>query len=67
MGRPADNVTFNTPGSGTYEDMRQLHYSTLSGSKIGIDKRESYFVKARGFTNPGPGSYIKKPTYPDKN
>lgn len=47
--------------------MRELHYSTLSGSKIGIDKRDSYFVKARGYKNPGPGSYIKTTSFPDKN
>lgn len=67
MGRPSDSVTFNTPGTGSYDDMRQHYYSTLSGSKIGIDKRDSYFVKARGHTNPGPGSYIKNVTFPDKN
>ena len=67
MGRPNDKLDFDVPGSGSYDDMRQLHYSTLSGSKIGVDKRESYFVKARGYTNPGPGSYIKKSTFPDKN
>lgn len=67
MGRPTDKIDFDVPGSGSYDDMRQLHYSTLAGSKIGAGKRESYFVKARGHTNPGPGAYVKNTTYPDKN
>ena len=58
MGRPTDKIDFDVPGSGTYQDMRELHYSTLTGSKIGSDKRESYFLKAKGYkVNPGPGSY----------
>ena len=38
--------------------MRQIHYKKeLIGSKIGLDQRKSNFLKANGFTNPGPGSY----------
>ena len=59
MGRPVDKLEFHSPGIGTYDDGRQLHYSTLTGSKIGGDTRKSYFIKARGHANPGPGSYIK--------
>jgi hypothetical protein len=66
MGRPADKIDFDVPGTGTYNDNHQIHYDTLSGSKIGIDQRKSYFIKARGYTNPGPGSYIKQISFPDK-
>ena len=46
------------PGPGHYSDMIHLHYEQgLVGSKIGIDKRKSSFLKANGHTNPGPGSY----------
>ena len=66
-GRPVDKIDFDVPGSGHYQDMRELHYSTLTGSKIGSCKRESYFLNAKGFkVNPGPGSYIKQTSYPDK-
>jgi len=47
--------------------MREIHYNTLTGSKIGIDKRDSYFVRARGFKNPGPGTYKGSQTWVDKN
>ena len=67
MGRPVDKITFDVPGSGTYNDMNEIHYNTLSGSKIGIDKRDSYFVRARGHKNPGPGTYKGSQTFIDKN
>jgi hypothetical protein len=46
--------------------MIQAHYTTLTGSKIGVDKRKQQFLKTNGFTNPGPGSY-KSITFVDKN
>jgi hypothetical protein len=45
------------PGPGTYNDMISIHYSTLTGSKIGSDQRNSYFLKSACFSKPGPGTY----------
>lgn len=54
------------PGPGYYDDMRQLHYQNMSGSKIGTDKRKAHFLKANGHSNPGPGSYAGNTTFIDK-
>ena len=45
--------------------MREVHYATLSGSKIGKDVRKRQFLKTAGHTNPGPGSY-KGASFVDK-
>jgi hypothetical protein len=45
------------PGPGSYEDMRQLHYKTLTGSKMGKDARKSYFLLDSTYKNPNPDSY----------
>ena len=33
-----------TPGPGSYENMHNLHYNKLQGSKMGRDTRMSYFL-----------------------
>jgi hypothetical protein len=45
------------PGPGSYNDMTNLHYMRLSGSKIGTETRKKFFLKTPGFTNPGPGTH----------
>ena len=68
VGRPIDKIDFHVPDPGKYDDAdgNKLHYSTLVGSKIGGGERKSYFIQARGYKNPGPGTYIKKVAFPDK-
>ena len=56
----------NQPGPGYYDDMRQLHYKNMSGSKMGTDIRKAQFLKANGHTTPGPGSYAGNTTFIDK-
>lgn len=41
-----------TPGPGAYDDMREVHYNCLTGSAIGRDKRNSYFLKTTVSGNP---------------
>jgi hypothetical protein len=54
------------PGPGQYDDKITLHYSTLPGSKIGRDSRQSYFLKSSSYEKPGPGDY-EKPCFTDKS
>ena len=49
----------NPPGPGAYSDMRELHYSSIPGSKMGKDNRNSFFLKTTVSGNPEPGLYEK--------
>jgi len=55
--RPVEKITYDVPGPGSYNDMTNLHYMRLSGSKIGTETRKKFFLKTPGFTNPGPGTH----------
>ena len=64
--KSARQKELNPPGPGAYEDMRQLHYSRLPGSKVGSDHRNSYFLRTSLSGNPEPGVY-NKPGLGEKN
>ena len=58
MNGKASSRVLKAPGPGHYENMNQLHYETLPGSKKGRDSRNTdFFMNARGYTNPGPGAH----------
>ena len=47
-----------TPGPGTYQDERVLHYKTIPGSKMGKDMRKSdHFLHTASFKKQEPGRY----------
>lgn len=46
-----------TPGPGSYDDGRTLHYKTLAGSKMGKDNRASSFLYTPAHGKPDPGKY----------
>jgi len=48
-----------TPGPGSYNSSDQLHYKTLTGSKMGKDKRRSFFLQTSITGNPDSGLYEK--------
>ena len=55
------------PGPGHYESKIELHYTNISGSKMGKDCRKGHFLRTAGHTNPGPGSYKNEHTFVDRN
>lgn len=48
-----------SPGPGSYENADSLHYKKMPGSKIGKDKRESFFLKTTVTGTPDAGLYNK--------
>jgi len=54
------------PGPGHYESKIELHYTNISGSKMGKDARKGHFLRTAGFTNPGPGSYKNEHSFVDR-
>mmetsp|Transcript_2803 Transcript_2803/g.4792 ORF Transcript_2803/g.4792 Transcript_2803/m.4792 type:complete len:189 (+) Transcript_2803:31-597(+) len=56
-GRSSMTLDRKQPGPGYYDDCRQQHYSNLAGSKIGRDKRKTFFIQDESLFLPGPGTY----------
>ena len=48
-----------SPGPGSYNNSDQLHYNKMPGSKIGKDRRESFFLKTTVTGKPDGGLYEK--------
>ncbi len=48
-----------TPGPGSYNSLDQLHYKTLTGSKMSKDKRKSFFLHTSITGKPDSGLYEK--------
>ncbi len=48
-----------TPGPGNYENLDDLHYTKISGSKIGKDNRQSFFLRTTVSGTPDAGNYEK--------
>lgn len=53
------SIDKTTPGPGSYNSTDQLHYKTLTGSKIGKDKRKSFFLQTSITGKPDSGLYEK--------
>lgn len=57
MGKKLEINKKQTPGPGSYNDMRQVHYNTITGSQIGKDERKSFFLVDSTYDSPIPGRY----------